>query len=82
MPTTSLHNQQNKHPADEAPCSKNILTGFQKTADDMMVRKYTPAGVVVNESMDIEHFRGRQVKDFGIGISTKDQKKYLKDFSG
>ncbi len=31
---------------------------FQKTADDMMLRKYTPPGVVVNDSMDIVHFRG------------------------
>jgi two-component system, chemotaxis family, CheB/CheR fusion protein len=33
-------------------------TDFQKTADDIMLSKYTPAGVVVNEAMDIVHFRG------------------------
>lgn len=32
---------------------------FQKTADDIMLSKYTPAGVVVNEDMDIVHFRGK-----------------------
>ncbi len=34
-------------------------TDFQKTADDIMLSKYTPAGVVVNEAMDIVHFRGK-----------------------
>ena len=40
--------------------SKNetLRTDFQKTADDIMLGKYTPAGVVVNEAMDIVHFRG------------------------
>ncbi len=31
---------------------------FQKTADDIILSKYTPAGVIVNEAMDIVHFRG------------------------
>ena len=38
--------------------SEIIRTDFQKTADDIMLSKYTPAGVVVNETMDIVHFRG------------------------
>ncbi len=40
--------------------SKNeiIRTDFQKTADDILLTKYTPAGVVVNETLDILHFRG------------------------
>ncbi len=38
--------------------SENIRTDFQKTADDILLRKYTPAGVVVNETLDIVHFRG------------------------
>ena len=33
-------------------------TDFQKTADDILLSKYTPGGVVVNETMDIVHFRG------------------------
>lgn len=37
---------------------ENPYTDFQKTADEIMLRKYTPAGVVVNETMDIVHFRG------------------------
>ena len=38
--------------------SENLRTDFQKTADDILLTKYTPAGVVVNEAMDIVHFRG------------------------
>ncbi|MEI9911517.1 MAG: hypothetical protein WDO71_18815 [Bacteroidota bacterium] len=37
---------------------ENSRTDFQKTADDIMLSKYTPAGVVINEAMDIVHFRG------------------------
>ncbi len=33
-------------------------TDFQKTADDIILSKYTPVGVVVNEALDIVHFRG------------------------
>jgi len=33
-------------------------TDFQKTADEILLTKYTPAGVIVNEAMDIVHFRG------------------------
>ena len=38
--------------------SETLRTDFQKTADDILLTKYTPAGVVVNETMDIVHFRG------------------------
>ena len=31
---------------------------FQKNADDILLSKYTPAGVVVNEQFDIVQFRG------------------------
>ncbi|MEO5564973.1 MAG: chemotaxis protein CheB [Chitinophagaceae bacterium] len=40
------------------PESENIYTGFQKAADQMVLDKYSPAGVVINEAMDIVHFRG------------------------
>ncbi len=36
-----------------------VRTDFQKVADDIMLSKYTLAGVVVNEAMDIVHFRGK-----------------------
>ncbi|MDQ6764341.1 MAG: PAS domain S-box protein, partial [Bacteroidota bacterium] len=31
---------------------------FQKNADDILLAKYTPAGVIVNEQLDIVQFRG------------------------
>ncbi len=58
VPTSSLRSE--KSYVDTIIKSKNevIQTDFQKTADDIMLSKYTPAGVVVNEAMDIVHFRG------------------------
>lgn len=38
--------------------SKRMHPDFQKAADDIMLNRYTPAGVVVNEALDIVHFRG------------------------
>ncbi len=43
---------------DAGTKSENIRTDFQKTADDILLSRYTPAGVVVNEAMDIVNFRG------------------------
>jgi two-component system CheB/CheR fusion protein len=40
------------------PITETMQTDFQKTADEIMLRKYTPPGVVVNELWDIVHFRG------------------------
>jgi two-component system CheB/CheR fusion protein len=58
MPVTSLSNEQNLIGLNTTSNSENKHTDFQKTADDIMLRKYMPAGVVVNEAMDIVHFRG------------------------
>ena len=35
---------------------------FQKVADDIILTTYAPAGVVVNDAMDIVHFRGNTAK--------------------
>ena len=43
---------------DAGTKSENMRTDFQKTADDILLSRYTPAGVVVNEAMDIVNFRG------------------------
>ena len=43
---------------DASTKSENMRTDFQKTADDILLSRYTPAGVVVNEAMDIVNFRG------------------------
>lgn len=39
--------------------AENARTDFQRTADEVILNRYTPAGVVVDEAMDIVHFRGR-----------------------
>jgi two-component system CheB/CheR fusion protein len=43
---------------DNKTKSKTMRSDFQKTADDIMLSKYSPAGVVINEAMDIVQFRG------------------------
>ena len=58
MHVASQRSEQNFSHTDANPNNEIIRTDFQKTADDIMLRKYTPAGVVVNEAMDIVHFRG------------------------
>jgi len=58
MHVASQRSEQHFSQSNAGPGTENIRTDFQKTADDIMLRKYTPAGVVVNELMDIVHFRG------------------------
>ncbi len=58
VPTASQRSEKN-FDINMDTKSKAIRTDFQKTADDIILSKYTPAGVVVNEVMDIVHFRGR-----------------------
>jgi len=36
----------------------NVLSGFQKQADELLFSKYTPAGVIVDEKKEIIHFHG------------------------
>lgn len=55
---TSPRSERILHELTEDNPNEKLYTDFQKTADDIMLRKYTPAGVVVNEAMDIVHFRG------------------------
>jgi two-component system, chemotaxis family, CheB/CheR fusion protein len=58
MQVTSQRSEQVLSRANDHSKSETIRTDFQKTADDILLTKYTPAGVVVNEAMDIVHFRG------------------------
>lgn len=58
MHVTSTSSEQNLSGVNTNSKNENKHTDFQKTADDLMLLKYTPAGVVVNETMDIVHFRG------------------------
>lgn len=41
------------------PVPEAARNDFQKTADEIILSKYVPTGVVVNEAMDIVHFRGK-----------------------
>jgi two-component system CheB/CheR fusion protein len=57
----SQRSEQDLSPAYTFPKSDADRAGrtdFHKSADDIMLSKYTPAGVVVNEVMEIMHFRG------------------------
>ncbi|MBK5278792.1 MAG: PAS domain-containing protein, partial [Bacteroidia bacterium] len=37
---------------------ESVRTDFQKTADEIVLSNYAPAGVIINDTMDIVHFRG------------------------
>jgi two-component system, chemotaxis family, CheB/CheR fusion protein len=58
MHVASQRSEQHFSHSNTSAGNESIRTDFQKIADDIMLRKYTPAGVVVNEAMDIVHFRG------------------------
>jgi two-component system CheB/CheR fusion protein len=58
MHVASPRIEQHLYDLTEDSASEKRYTDFQKTADEIMLRRYTPAGVVVNEAMDIVHFRG------------------------
>lgn len=54
----SPKSEQDLSSNDAVTKTEPFRSDFQKTADDILLSKYTPAGVVVNELMDIVHFRG------------------------
>ena len=58
MQVNNPHNDQSLNDDHIHPANLNLQTDFQKTADDILLSRYTPAGVVINEAMDIVHFRG------------------------
>ncbi len=58
MQVTSQRNEQGSQGIIPDPKNKKMHTGFQKAADDIMLSKYSPAGVVINDEMDIVHFQG------------------------
>ncbi|MEO8786388.1 MAG: chemotaxis protein CheB, partial [Chitinophagaceae bacterium] len=58
MHVASQRSEQNYRQPSVNPSNETLQTDFQKTADDIILRKYAPAGVVVNEAMDIVLFRG------------------------
>jgi two-component system CheB/CheR fusion protein len=58
IPTVGLRNEQSFSDLNANGKTENLRTDFQKTADDILLSRFTPAGVVINEAMDIVHFRG------------------------
>ncbi|GGW42508.1 chemotaxis protein CheB [Arenibacter certesii] len=58
IPTTGLSNKQNITDLGGNGKTGNLGIDYQKTADDILLSRFTPAGVVINEAMDIVHFRG------------------------
>ncbi len=44
--------------SNDKPKIDSMRSDFQKTADDIMLSKFAPAGVVVNETLDIVQYRG------------------------
>lgn len=55
---TTTHTAERKLQHGNVSLNFESRTDFQRVADDIMLSQYTPAGVVVNEVMDIVHFRG------------------------
>lgn len=57
-----IASEKNESPTNDKKDSAKIKEGktedFQKNADDILLAKYTPVGVIVNEQYDIVQFRG------------------------
>ncbi len=58
LPTLSRQNEQS-YTFIKPVKPESVHTDFQRTADELMLLRYTPAGVVINEAMDVVHFRGK-----------------------
>ncbi len=63
VPVKYLHLSSPKSEGTRPRQNLNVKTetpraNFQKIADDIVLSKYAPAGVIVNEAMEINHFRG------------------------
>ncbi len=58
IPSTDRRSEQSFTDLGRNGKAGNMRSDFQKTADDIMLNRFTPAGVVINEEMDIVHFRG------------------------
>ncbi|MDP5170031.1 MAG: ATP-binding protein [Bacteroidia bacterium] len=55
---TPLHTQRSRPDIEFNPMRENPRSDFQKIADDILLSKYSPAGVIINDSLDIVQFRG------------------------
>ena len=59
MLLASQRSEQNLQSTIDKSKEETNRTDFQKAADDILLSKYTPAGVVINEMFDIVHYRGK-----------------------
>jgi len=64
-----LGNKKEQVQNENNPVSKNesVNVDFQKSAEDVLLTKYTPASVIVNKDMEIVHFRGNTGDYLGQG---------------
>ena len=58
MVTPTKKDEQNFRDLNNNFNNEITRNDFQKISDEIMLSKFAPAGVVVNEAMDIVHFRG------------------------
>ena len=58
MPIATQRTELNAGQSSANHDTETMRTDFQKTADDIILSRYTPVGVVVNEALEIVHFRG------------------------
>lgn len=58
MHVTTPRSEQTFTDRNKTATNEQLQTDFQKTADDILLSQYAPASVVINEAMDIVHFRG------------------------
>ncbi|HSI69335.1 MAG TPA: CheR family methyltransferase, partial [Gillisia sp.] len=59
MQVTTRQKEENYREFGKIIKEENARTDFERVADDVILNKYTPAGVVVDDDMEIVHFRGR-----------------------
>ena len=58
IPTASPRSESNLNYTNTNQKQEHSVNDYLKIADDIILKKYTPAGVIINEMMDIVHFRG------------------------
>lgn len=59
---TDNQNDQVQNNDDTLPKNALPKSDYLKTADELILKKYAPASVIINEAMDIVHFRGNTSK--------------------
>ena len=58
LPVLSQTNERTYQEKKSPNKSIDIAQDFQKSVDQLLLSRYTPVGVVINEAMDIVHFKG------------------------